>query len=167
MLKLNEIVHSDVLLAARNKALPNPFSPDKVMHEGPIFRHACYTLSGGVYAYPSTNGTEPRLSIHRTAILDDRTACSQNELFRSFRPSLFEPDGILQQFHSQREMVHPPIDPSIQPRRLVVLPRHRIQAQTDYADSTLPGFKAVIKIQNLPDRVLDLFKKFHQAAKSN
>ena len=39
--------------------------------------------------------------------------------------------------------------------------------QTDYIDSTLPGFKAVVQIPNLPDRVLDLFNKFQQRAKSN
>ena len=126
MLNLNEIVHSDVPLAIRKKTLPNPVSPDKVMHESPVFGHVCYTLSGGTYADSFTNGTGPHFAVHGTAMLDDRTACSQDELFRSFRPSLFEPDGILQQFYSQREMVHPPIDPSIQPRRFVVSPRHRI-----------------------------------------
>ena len=96
------------------------------MHKNPFFEHTCYTLSGGTYGYSFTSRTGPRLPVHGTAMLDDRTACNQNELFRSFRPSLFEPNGILQQFHSQREMVHPPFDPSIQPRRLVVSPRHWI-----------------------------------------
>jgi len=126
MLKLNEIVHSDVLFATRNKALPNPASADKVMHENPIFGYICHTLSGGTYADSFTNRTGPRLPVHGTAMLDDRTACSQNELFRSFHPSVFERNGILQQFHSQREMVHPPFDPPIRPRRLVVSPRYRI-----------------------------------------
>jgi len=126
MLKLNEIVHSDVLFATRNKALPNPASADKVMHENPIFGYICHTLSGGTYADSFTNRTGPRLPVHGTAMLDDQTACSQNELFRSFHPSVFERNGILQQFHSQREMVHPPFDPPIRPRRLVVSPRYRI-----------------------------------------
>ncbi len=126
MLKLDEIVHSDVLLVTRNIALQNPVSSDKVMHDSPVYGHTCYTLSGGTDADSFTNRTGPRLPVHGTALLDDRTACSQNELFRSVRPSFFERDGILQQFHSQREMVHPPFDPSIRPRRLVVSPRHRI-----------------------------------------
>lgn len=42
-----------------------------------------------------------------------------------------------------------------------------LQVQADYIDSTLPGFKAVIKMPNLPDRVLELFNKFQQRVKSN
>jgi hypothetical protein len=126
MLNFNEIVIVDLHSASRNKALPNPFSPDKVMHESPISERSCFTLSGGAYVYRCTNGTTTRLSVHRTAMLDDQTACNQNGLFRSFRPSLFESDGILQQFYSQWEMVHPPVDPSIQSRWALVLPQHRI-----------------------------------------
>ncbi len=126
MLNLNEICHADVLFATQNTALLNAFTFDNVMHESLVFGHTCYTLSRGAYAYQSTNKTEPHFPIHGTTMLDDRTACSQNELFRSFGPALFEPDGILQQFHSQWEMVHPPFDSSIQPRRFVVSPRHRI-----------------------------------------
>jgi hypothetical protein len=76
MLNLNEIAHSDVLLAARNKALRNPFTSDKVMHKNPFFEHTCYTLSGGTYGYSFTSRTGPRLPVHGTAMLDDRTACN-------------------------------------------------------------------------------------------
>jgi hypothetical protein len=42
-----------------------------------------------------------------------------------------------------------------------------LKAQSDYIDSTLPGFKAVIKTPNLPDRLLDVFNNFQQSHKSN
>jgi len=41
-----------------------------------------------------------------------------------------------------------------------------VQAQADI-DCTLPGFRAIIKIPKLPDRVMRLFKKSQQVAKSN
>jgi len=36
---------------------------------------------------------------------------------------------MLQQLHAQREMVHPPIHSSIQPRRALVLPHVRVFPQ--------------------------------------
>ncbi len=98
---------------------------DKVLYKYMKIGFAYNTLSGGCCAYQIQNKSSSCFSFQNTVMLDDRTPFTRTELFHRIGQTFSKSGGVLQQFHPQREMVHPSINPSIQPGRSVVLRQHR------------------------------------------
>jgi len=55
------------------------------MHKSKTYGTYCITLSGGQYACRDSTTPAPCLPIHKTALLDDRTACRRNGILHSVR----------------------------------------------------------------------------------
>ena len=108
-----------------NKQLHSEYFSDKVMHKHLGAWLMCNTLSGGNCAYRIQDKSSSRFSFRNTGMLDDRTPFTRTELFHPVGQTFSKSGGVLQQLHPQREMVHPSINPSIQPGRSVVLRQHR------------------------------------------
>ena len=106
------------------KCLPSPVICDKVLQHSHLSVQKCNTLSRGRYGrYKNNRETNLRHFLQR-AVLDDKTANGRTKLFHSVGASISGCTGILQQFHSQRKVVHTEIDSEIQSQRHLVLSRH-------------------------------------------
>jgi hypothetical protein len=88
--------------------------------------HICNTLSEGANVYGQNTRAEAYCSLSRKQMLDDPTIIRQDELFRSFGPTVSGQNRIFQQFYPQREMVHPGLDSPFQQQGSVVLSKYRI-----------------------------------------
>ena len=86
----------------------------------------CNTLSRGRYGRHFQGQRTTRNPLHKAAMLDDRTTVYRAKLFHTFGSSISYGNGILQQFHSQREVVYASFDSPFQSGRTLVPSRDRL-----------------------------------------
>lgn len=106
--------------ASMRKSLVNASNLDKVLHIIEHFTHLCITLSRGRYGRHFQGQRTTRNSLYKAAMLDDRTTGYRTQLFHSVGSSISYGNGILQQFHAQREVVYTPIGSQFQSGRTLV-----------------------------------------------
>ena len=99
---------------------------DNVLHKLEVSGLSCNTLSEGQYDNDFTTKTTFDFPFYKNTLLDDQTPGGQNAILHSIGSPFSGRNRVLQQFYSQRWLVHPSFDTTIRKKRIMVLPRYRL-----------------------------------------
>ena len=125
MLISGDIIRNHSSLSSYRKGLPWDVFSDNVLHYDEALASKCNTFSEVHHDNHHSTKSTSRVPFCPNSMLDDSASGCQNALLNSLGSAVSGRGRLLQQFHSQRWLVHPSLDTSIRKKRSLVLSRYR------------------------------------------